>query len=118
MYKKIQDREDSFTKLPLGIPLKIWVSSVTLISWIAFGTFVFHRLESWSRIESFYFAVVTITTVGYGDLTPSTELSKLFTSIYILVGVSIGLVTLSIIGSSLLDDRERAYIKKHSKKNN
>ncbi len=81
----------------------------TLFSWIAIGTVVFHRLESWNWIQSFYFSVVTITTVGYGDFTPTNDLSRLFTAIYILVGVSIGLVTLSVIGSEILRRREQRY---------
>lgn len=49
---------------------------------------VFYRLaEDWSWIDSFYFTVVTLTTVGYGDLAPTTALSKLFTVFLILVGV-------------------------------
>jgi voltage-gated potassium channel Kch len=79
------------------------------LGWIAIGTIVFHRLESWNWIQSFYFSVVTITTVGYGDFTPTNDLSRLFTAIYILAGVSIGLVTLSIIGAEILSKRERRY---------
>ncbi|MEM9259655.1 MAG: potassium channel family protein [Bacteroidota bacterium] len=99
------ENEDSRTK--------IIVSSTTLIGWIAAGTLIFHRLEDWTWIQSFYFSVVTITTVGYGDLTPSTEMSRLFTAIYILVGVSVGLVTLSLIGAEILKSREKSYTKRN-----
>lgn len=93
----------------LKIKTEIFVAASTLLGWIAIGTIVFHRLESWNWIQSFYFSVVTITTVGYGDFTPTNDLSRLFTAIYILVGVSIGLVTLSIIGAEILSKRERRY---------
>ena len=46
--------------------------------------------------------------MGFGDLTPTTELSRLFTSIYILIGVSVGLVTLGFIGNEILNRRERS----------
>ncbi|HMQ49171.1 MAG TPA: potassium channel family protein [Saprospiraceae bacterium] len=95
---------------------ELYVALVTLCGWIALGTFVFQRLEDWTRIEAFYFAVVTITTVGYGDLSPTTDISRLFTTLYILVGVSIGLVTLSIVGSRIIAYRLRGYYKR--KKNN
>ena len=93
----------------LKIKTEIFVAASTLLGWIAIGTIVFHRLESWNWIQSFYFSVVTITTVGYGDFTPTNDLSRLFTAIYILAGVSIGLVTLSIIGAEILSNRQRRY---------
>ena len=93
----------------LKIKTEIFVAASTLLGWIAIGTIVFHRLESWNWIQSFYFSVVTITTVGYGDFTPTNDLSRLFTAIYIMAGVSIGLVTLSIIGAEILSKRERRY---------
>jgi hypothetical protein len=53
------------------------------------GTLVFRRLEGWSVIDSLYFSVVTLATIGYGDLTPTTDTAKLFSIVYILVGVGI-----------------------------
>lgn len=48
------------------------------------GTVVYHLLEDWSWVDSLYFSVVTLTTVGYGDLSPTTDLSKLFTVVYLV----------------------------------
>ncbi len=51
---------------------------------------VFYRVvENWSWVDALYFTVVTLTTVGYGDLTPQTSGGKLFTVFYILVGLGI-----------------------------
>ena len=43
--------------------------------------------ESWSPIDALYFAVVTMSTVGYGDYSPSTDGSRLFTIFYLFIGV-------------------------------
>ena len=56
---------------------------------VGVGTVVYHVLEGWSFLNSLYFSVVTLATVGYGDLTPTTDLAKLFTVGYILVGIGI-----------------------------
>jgi len=56
---------------------------------IAAGTVVFSALEDWSIVDSFYFSVVTATTVGFGDITPETDEAKLFTVVYIIFGISI-----------------------------
>ena len=56
---------------------------------LAVGTVVYRLLEDWSWVDSMYFSVVAVTTVGFGDLTPSTDASKLFTILYILSGITI-----------------------------
>jgi voltage-gated potassium channel Kch len=52
------------------------------------GTVFYHFVEGWSLIDSLYFTVITLTTIGYGDLHPTTDLSKLFTIAFVLSGVS------------------------------
>jgi potassium channel subfamily K, other eukaryote len=59
----------------------------------------------WTFVDSIYFSITTITTVGYGDLHPTTPLSRLFTSIFALVGVigvgmALGVVTQYIVDKS------------------
>jgi hypothetical protein len=56
---------------------------------LATGTVVYHFIEDWSWVDSFYFSSVALTTVGFGDLTPSTDASKLFTVFYIFSGISL-----------------------------
>lgn len=53
------------------------------------GAWFYHVREGWSWLDSFYFTIITLTTVGYGDLSPQTAVGKLFTMFYILIGLSI-----------------------------
>src|SRR3712207_5567153 len=53
------------------------------------GTIFYSSVEGWSVVDAFYFSVTTLTTVGLGDLAPSTTVGKLFTVIYIFAGLSI-----------------------------
>ncbi|WP_299579535.1 potassium channel family protein [uncultured Sunxiuqinia sp.] len=53
------------------------------------GTFVYHFVEGWRWVDAFYFSVITLTTVGYGDFSPQTDFGKIFTTIYILTGIGI-----------------------------
>lgn len=82
------------------------VPVVIVISWILIGMLVFHYLEDWTWAQCFYFSVVTLTTVGYGDFSPTTEVSRFFTAVYILVGVTIALGAFGVIGTNYLETKE------------
>ena len=81
-------------------------ASMAIASLIGAGTVVFHYLEDWTIAESFYFSVTTLTTVGYGDLAPTDDTSRMVTAIFILIGVGIVLAALTSIGSRYLTKQE------------
>ena len=66
---------------------KLILGSVAVL--LAVGTIVYSILEGWSLLDSLYFSVVTLATVGYGDLHPTTDIAKIFTIGYILTGIGI-----------------------------
>lgn len=64
---------------------------------IAVGTWFYARQEGWSVVDSLYFTVMTLTTVGYGDLHPTTPASKLFTVFFVLIGIGILLGFIDVV---------------------
>lgn len=81
------------------------VALTAIFFFISFGTIVFHELEDWTWIQSFYFTIVTLTTVGYGDLTPTSDDTRLFTAIFILFGVTIVVSAIGFVGNGYISRR-------------
>ena len=66
------------------------------------GTLFYWRFEDWTLIESLYFCVVTLTTVGYGDFAPTTTGTQIFTIVYILTGFGVLVALLTSVAQEYL----------------
>jgi voltage-gated potassium channel len=79
---------------------------------LSVGTVFYHKIEGWRWLDSFYFSVITLATVGYGDFAPKTDLGKIFTVIYIFTGLGILLGFVNPIGEYIVDRRFEKIEKK------
>ena len=57
--------------------------------------------------NSIYWAIVTMTTVGYGDITPATGLGKFLSACVMLIGYTIIAVPTGIVSASMMKDYKR-----------
>jgi len=78
---------------------RFWITLVLLIVLLGIGTQSYHTLEGWSYLDSAYFTVVTITTIGYGDFVPLTNMGKIFTMIFPFIGIGMALYLFSATGA-------------------
>jgi voltage-gated potassium channel len=69
------------------------------------GTLFYSVVEGWNLLDSLYFCVVTLATVGYGDFAPTTGLGRAFTIVYILSGIGIIVVFVSRLASGMVQAR-------------
>jgi hypothetical protein len=67
------------------------------------GTFFYHWVEHWRWLDSLYFCIVTLATIGYGDFTPKTDFGKAFTILYIILGLGILAGFFSLVGQHTIE---------------
>jgi len=78
-----------------------------MLAVMALGTVGFALIEGMSPIDAFYFSVVTVTTVGYGDIHPVTLTGKILAMVLILSGVGTFMAVVANATEILLNKRER-----------
>lgn len=61
-------------------------------------------------VDALYFAVVTLCTIGYGDIVPDTNFTKLFTCVFILVGFGFLDILLTGLVTYVLDRQEAVLL--------
>lgn len=92
----------------------IYVFIILMIVLFGGATF-YHFVEEWRYLDAIYFSAYTITTVGYGDFTPKTDLGKIFTIIYLFTGVGVALYGLSLMASHFVEVREEFWLERLQK---
>jgi len=79
---------------------------LTLTGVIIFiGTVFYHYVEEFAWVDAYYFSVIALTTVGFGDFSPVTTIGKIFTTIYILVGIGILVAFVSIFADRMINNQ-------------
>ena len=70
---------------------------------ILIGSTVFFRyVEGWNWVDSYFFTVVTVSTVGYGNFVPVTVLGKIGTTVLIFLGIGVVAMALNMFGAALV----------------
>ena len=95
-------------KKPQYRSLMIWVILMLLM-----GVIFYRQVEGWSWLDALYFSVITLSTVGYGDLSPDTSAAKIFTMVYIFLGMSIFVS----FASMLVKERQEIHQRRFDKEN-
>jgi hypothetical protein len=62
---------------------------IPIVAYVIFGAQMYQYIEHFSPVDSYYFVVITLATIGYGDITPHTEAGKIFTIFFIIFGLAI-----------------------------
>lgn len=89
----------------MSIGLSFWEGVLALFLYLAMGVASYHFLlePTWTIVDSLYFTVTCFTSVGYGDICPSSRASKLFTCFFGLGGIAFLGTAIAAVGSSFLE---------------
>jgi len=85
--------------------LNVKIAIMIFVSTLLLGGIGFHLIEDVDLVTSFYWTVSTVTTVGYGDIAPHTQLGKIFASVLMVVGVGSIFYALTLIGKNMVEGR-------------
>lgn len=81
---------------------RLLFASITVVLVIAAGAIGFRQFEKLTWLDSFYTATQTVTTVGYGDLAPTTPAGRVFSMILMLLGVGTVLYALTVLAQAVI----------------
>ncbi|ELW66085.1 Potassium channel subfamily K member 16 [Tupaia chinensis] len=96
---QVDSGADSFSQLLQVLGLALFLTLGTLVILI-FPPMVFSHVEGWSFSEGFYFAFITLSTIGFGDYVVGTDPSKHYLSVYrslAAIWILLGLAWLALI---------------------
>lgn len=89
------------------VRFRLRVFCVVILAIMVLGIFGFMVIEDLSFADAFYFTIVTIATVGYGDIHPSTQAGKIVAVLLIITGVGAFLGVVANATEMVLNRRER-----------
>jgi voltage-gated potassium channel len=89
------------------------ISILSILSYGSFGTYMLgdgFRPPIHDLTSSFYFTVITLATVGYGDIVPTTPETRLFVVSLLVVGLSVfATVIVSVLGPAFSQEMDRFF---------
>lgn len=101
-----------------GTPSIVKQGVILLIIYLTFGVIIysfnmddFTATRTHPVVDALYFCIVTMCTIGYGDITPSSTATKLFSITFVLVGFGFIDILLSGMVSYMLDLQENYLLK-------
>jgi len=82
------------------------------------GIFGYMTIEGWNFLDSIYMTIITLSTVGYGEVRTIGPAGRIFTILLILFGVSIIAYIVGLVAETLVESEIRSIFgrKKLSKK--
>ncbi len=91
----------------LTVPIRFRLTRliISLLAITLAGAFGFKWIEGWEFADGLYMALITLTTVGYGEVHPLSRSGQWFVMIYLIVGLGLSLYLIAQISESIIRTR-------------
>ena len=100
----------------MNLHKKVLFAIIVFFIFLLAGVFTYSSLEGWSYLDSTYFTVITVTTIGYGDFSPQTNLGKIFTIFFSFFGIGMAFYFFSLFGRYIYKKTFQNELRKHQEK--
>ncbi|MCH7760166.1 potassium channel protein [candidate division TA06 bacterium] len=74
-----------------------------LLFWVLLGAIGFSLIEKWSFIDSLYMTIITISTVGYGEVHTLSPMGRIFASFIIVAGIGTAVYAFTRLGQLVFE---------------
>ena len=96
---------------------KIYTALTLLVAVLCFGVLGFKFIAHYDWVDSFYMTVITVTTVGFSEVSPLDDVSKIFTICLILssifiVGYALSVITEYVLSKNNIEDLKQKKMQK------
>ncbi len=81
---------------------KVLLSVLAAISIVTLGVLGYELIEGWSLLDALYMTLITVTTVGYGEVHPLSEQGRIFTILILFLGVGLVLYVFSMVTEAIV----------------
>ena len=88
---------------------------VLLLMLLASGTYFYWHVEGWSVVDALYFCFMTMSTIGYGDLVPTSPLSKMFTMVFATLSIGLFAAIVAKMVIVTVSDKKQSRARKAEK---
>jgi voltage-gated potassium channel len=90
--------------------INLLMASLLLVFVIAGGTFGYMVIEDYSFFDAIYMTVITIATVGYGEVVPLSAEGRMFTILLIMVGLGVFAYAITVLSSQIVEGRLKSIL--------
>jgi len=96
---------------------KIYIALTLMVAVLFLGVLGYRFITDYSWVEAIYMTIITVTTVGFGEVRPLDTEAKIFTVFLIILSVFIFAFALSVITEYILSRNSLELLKKKKVKN-